>query len=237
MAKSEPSWKVYEHGPLVERSENVWTVDGTLPKLPMPRRMTVVRDSDNTLLVHSPIAVNDETLAQITALGPIRTIVVPSSHHRADAPAYKQRFPDAQVLAPKGARGDVSKVVQVDRTYDACPQSERVRIVHLDGTNEAEGFIDVRDNDGSVLIVNDAVFNMPHTRGVFPYVYGKLLGNFGGPRVTTIFRRFVVRDKRAFADTLERLSRTPKLKMVVVSHGDVLTEEPARILAHLAASI
>lgn len=236
MAKSEPTWNILPHGPLVAQSENVWTVDGTLKSLPMPRRMTVVRDSGG-LIVHSPIAVDEATLAQMLALGDVRAIVVPSTHHRMDAPAYKARFPSAQVVTPRGARTDVAKVVPVDVTYDAWPQTERVRVVHLDGVNEAEGYMDVRDSDGSVLVLNDAVFNMPHMRGVFPYVYGKLMGNFGGPRVTTIYRRFVVRDKRAFADTLERLSRTPKLKAVVVSHGDVLTDEPARVLAHLAASV
>jgi hypothetical protein len=51
-------WTVLDHGPLEQLAENVWFVDGSLGgNNPLPRRMTIVRRDDGSLVLHNGVAV------------------------------------------------------------------------------------------------------------------------------------------------------------------------------------
>jgi hypothetical protein len=52
------TWKehVHPHGDLVELTEGLWIVTGSLPRSGLPRNMVVYRLRDGGLLIHSAIA-------------------------------------------------------------------------------------------------------------------------------------------------------------------------------------
>src|ERR1041384_609511 len=114
MAKAHSSWKVLKHGPLESLSDNLWRVKGALPGMSLERVMTVVRRGDGSLLLHSPIALDEARQAELEALGPIVALVAPTGGHRLDAPAYKARYPRALVFCPPQAKPRVEEVVKVD---------------------------------------------------------------------------------------------------------------------------
>jgi len=87
------------------------------------------------------------------------------------------------------------------------------------------------------LVFNDAVFNMPHGTGVTGFVFRRVTGSTGGPRVSRLFRWALVSDKAAFRAHLERLAKTPALKHIVVSHHETITIDPAGTLAGVAAAL
>ena len=95
----------------------------------------------------------------------------------------------------------------------------------------------VRSSDGVTLVFNDAVFNLQHGRGLFMFVYGRLMGNAGGPKVTSITRWLLVKDKRAFRADLEALAATPGLTRIIVAHGDVIDDDAAGVLRSVAATL
>lgn len=227
------SWNVLKHGPLETLADNVWRVEGALPKMALRRQMIVIRLNDGSLVIHSAIAVDEETRAGLEALGQPSILVVPSAFHRLDAPAFKARYPNIEVVCPAGARSKVEEAVAVDRTYAQVEPTDTLSFEHLDGLADAEGVLTVRSEDGVTLVFNDALFNHPHVGG-FGGLILRLLGSSGGPKVTRVAKTFIVKDRRAYADHLRRLADTPNLMRVIPGHGEVISDDPARVLRNVA---
>lgn len=235
MAKAHTTWKVLPHGPIEKLSPALWRVQGELP--PVNRVMAIGKRADGTLVVHNGIALGDAEMAEIDAWGKVSMIVVPNGYHRLDAKVFKDRYPDARVIAPAGARAKVAQVVPVDGTYAEAGADSAVELVHLDGTKEREGAMIVRAPGDTSVVLNDAVFNMPHGKGVTGFVLRRLTASSGGPTVSRISRWLVVADKPAFRAHLERLAELPDLKRVIVSHYETITDDPAGTLKRVAAAL
>jgi hypothetical protein len=91
--------KILPHGPIEELAPGLWSVTGDLP-IPLKRNMVVYRLKDGTLLLHSVIAMEEEGMKKLEALGKPSVLIVPHGGHRMDAKFYKERYPAARVLAP-----------------------------------------------------------------------------------------------------------------------------------------
>ncbi len=69
---------------LPEFAEDIWTVDGPDVRdmgVMFTTRMAVVKLSDGSLWVDSPVPVTFDTLKKITALGPVRYLVAGTPRH------------------------------------------------------------------------------------------------------------------------------------------------------------
>jgi hypothetical protein len=237
MAKANTAWKVLPHGPVEELAPNLLRVEGALEGMPLKRVMAVARRADGKVVVHNGIALEDEAMKRIEALGQPAFLVVPNGYHRLDAPAFKARYPSIQVVAPRGSAKLVSQVVKVDMTYDEYPSDADVRLEHLAGTRDAEGVMIVRSSDGVTLVFNDIVFNMPHLSGFQGFILRHVTRSSGGPRVSRIGRLFLVKDKRAVRSALEQLASTPGLTRVLVAHHETIATDPANALRAAAATL
>jgi hypothetical protein len=233
MADASDTWNVHRHGPLERLADNLYRVEGPVPGMALRRQMIVIRLADGRLVVHSAIAVDDEVRSELEALGEPAILVVPCGLHRLDAPAYKERYPNIEVVCPAAARDKVEEVVGVDRTYEEIEPDDTVEFEYLDGLAEAEGVLTVRSSDGTTLVFNDALFNHPHASG-FGGLILRLIGSTGGPKVTRLARWFIVKDKRTYADHLRRLADTPELVRVIPGHGEVIDDDPAGVLRGVA---
>ena len=69
---------------------------------PYPTRMAVVRLSDGTLWIWSPVALTDELSAAVAALGDVRHIVSPNKIHHLFLGEWVERWSEARVYAPPG---------------------------------------------------------------------------------------------------------------------------------------
>lgn len=242
MSKPEPTeWSVLPHDPPQQLADNLWRVEGDLSGMAMRRCMVVVRLQDGRLVLHNGMALDDDGMRWLEDLGPPAFLVVPSGFHRLDAARMKARYPDIEVLCPPGSRKRVEKAVAVDATFSDRPRPARgddsVTFEVLDGLEGAEGVMRVRSHDGETLVFNDAIFNLREGKGLFWLIYGRLMGNAGGPKVTTITRWFMVKDKAALKAHLERLAETPGLKRIVVAHGDAIEEDAPGTLREVAARL
>jgi len=237
MVASHPDWKVLPHGPLEKLEDNLWRVQGTLPGMSLQRVMTVVRLEDGRLVVHSAIALDEDAVAEVEKWGCPAILVVPNGYHRLDARGYKTRYPDMTILCPRSATRRVAEVVAVDGDLSQFPRQSTVSCDHLDGTGASEGFLLVRHGDEASLVLNDAVFNMPHQPGVVGWVLKHVTGSTGGPTISRLARWLVVKHRGRFGEHLLRLARTPNLKRVIVSHHEVIDEDPAGVLERLAREL
>jgi hypothetical protein len=164
-------------------------------------------------------------------------LLVPNAFHRLDAPAFAARYPDLQVLCPKGSRAKIEEVVRVDGDYDEFSGGGDVSLEYLDGIRKAEGVMTVRSEGGTTLVFNDALFNMPHGSGLAGFVFRHITGSTGGPKVTRLFKVLAVKEKAALRAHFERLAGTPGLSRIIVSHHEPITGRPAEVLREVAASL
>jgi len=237
MARINTSWEVLPHLPIEKLEDNLWRVQGTIRGMTLKRVMTLIRLDDGRVVVHSAISLDDDSMAEIEGWGPPAVLLVPNAYHRLDAPAWLDRYPNLEVRCPKGSRRKVEEVVRVDADYEGFDGGTALSLETLDGTAQVEGVLTVRSASGRTLVINDAVFNMPHGRGLAGFIFRYITQSTGGPRVSRLFRLFAVKDGAAFAAHLDRLADTPDLIRIIVSHHRMITERPADVLRGVAASL
>jgi hypothetical protein len=236
MANAESEWKVLEHGPLEQVADNLWRVAGALPGMSLRRTMTVVRRADGSLLLHSPIALDEARQRELEALGSIAVMVVPNAGHRLDAPAYKARYPQLVTFCPRGGRAKVSERVAVDGTYEDYADDGVIRFETLDGVGGQEGALIVRSSDGVTVVLNDVVMNMDTKRDLLGYLFTTVMGSAPGPRVSRLVRLWYVEDQPALRAHLERLAALPDLQRLIVSHEKLASGPEAAAALRTAAT-
>jgi hypothetical protein len=228
MPKAFSEWTVLAHGPIERLAENLWWVQGALPGMSLKRVMTIARLGDARLVIHNGIALSEPAMREIEAWGTPAFLLVPSPHHRLDAPAYKRRYPALRVLTPRGARSGVEQVMQVDGSYEDFHADDSVRLEPLRGVNDAEGVMFVRSSDGLSIVLNDALFNMDRKRDVLGFLFTTLMGSAPGPRVSRLAKLLLVKDKPALKQEFARLAELPDVQRVIVAHEKVAAGPAAR---------
>lgn len=234
---TDTSWPVLPHGPLTALDTDLWIVDGDLPRLPIGRRMVVIRLGDGRLVIHNAIALDRAGMAALDSLGPIGFIAVPCPTHRMDVARFARRYPDGAVICPPGAHRAVQARVTVSGHYDLLPADPRLSWELLAGTKDREGVFTVTTSEGATAIFSDAVFNLPDRLPGFGGALIRLLGSTGGPKVTWLTRRLLVTDRAALADHLRRIARIPSLRRVIPAHGAVMDSDPGPVLARVADTL
>lgn len=223
------TWTVLPHDPIQILAENLWTVEGTMPR-GNKRRMVVARLLDGRLIIHNAIALDPAEMTELEGFGEVSAIVVPNGFHRQDARIWKDRYPRAKVYAPGKALSKVSQLVSVDGTYNDIPRDKTFESLHLDGTKENEGVLVVQSADGKSLIFNDAILNMPKSSGV----KGLLMSPTGVPSVPRFMRMFMVKDKRALTAQLRALAAPMDLKRIIVGHGANVLDDASQVMGSIA---
>jgi len=221
MANATEEWKPLSHAPLEKLSENLWRVSGSLPRMTLRRTMTIARRGDGRLVIHSAIALDETAMKAIEALGPPAYLIVPSGFHRKDAPAFKRRYPELTVLAPRGARDKIAKVIPVDGALEEFPKDHAIHFERIQGIGDTEGAMLVRSADGMTIVLGDIVFNMDRKKDPLGFFFTTLLGSAPGPRVSRLAKALMVKDRAALRADLERLAATPGLIRLIVAHEKV----------------
>ncbi len=236
MAKQSDEWKVLNHGPIEQLTDNLWRVVGSIPRMSLKRVMTIAKMCDLRLVFHSPIALDEHTMAEIEQWGPPAYVIVPGGYHRMDSPAYKKRYPAVRVLAPRGSRAKVEEVMSVDGTYEDFPEDTSVAFQMIPGIDEREGAMIVRSSDGVTVVLNDVVMNMDRKRDPLGFLFTTLMGSAPGPRVSRLAKLALVKDKQALRVEFERLAAIPNLVRLVVSHENVASGKDAAEALRKAAT-
>jgi hypothetical protein len=228
-------WTVLPHGKLTRVDSDLLTVVGELP-MPLgtfPRRMTVVRLRGGRLIIFSAIALDEPEMQALEAWGKPTYLIVPSDIHRKDSRIWKDRYPGLFVVAPAGARDKVAKAVPVDAT-SVDFDDPNVRFVTVPGTDEHEAALVVTTPSGSTLVLNELFWNIDDRSGFGGWLF-RLAGFTGGePKIPAVVAIKSIRDKPSLKAQLEQWAGLPGLKRIIVSHGDIVTNDPAGVLRGLA---
>jgi hypothetical protein len=233
---SDTEWKTLPHRPIEKLGERLWRVEGNVPGMDLKRVMTAAKLGDGRLVVHNAIALEEPAMAELDRWGEVGFVVVPNGYHRIDAARFHARYPKAKFLCPPEAKKRVEAKVPVAGGYELIADAN-VKAGLFAGLGGREGWLTVKDADGTRAILNDAVFNMPHVGGVAGFVLKHITLSTGGPRLTRIARLALLKDKRRFAEELTALAATPELRSVIVSHHQMITEAPSDTLRAVAATV
>jgi hypothetical protein len=238
MTKPDQHWKVRPHGKLTRIDDGILTVVGeiAMPLGTLPRRMTVVRLSHGQLVIWSAIALDTQEMATLEAFGRPAFLIVPNGHHRLDAKAWKERYPQLQVVAPKGARDKIEAVVPVDTTAPDFGDPD-VQFMTVPGTRDREAALIVRTQNGTTLVLNDLVGNIRHASGFGGWFLR--LTHFAGDRaqIPRPVKLTMVQDTNALRAQLRQWAEMASLKRILVSHGEPIEADPRQTLRELAGSL
>ena len=185
-------------------------------------RMTVARIQDGSLVLHSPIPVDDELALALAELGPVKSIVAPNSFHHVHLTPVLARYPEAVLYGPRALaakRTDLSFADLNSRT--SCPWSAELTPLLLEGAPKFDEVVFLHAASRT-LVVTDYFFNIQECRGwLTPWV----LRTVGAYRKFAQSRswRWVIQDKARAADSAERMLAWP-FESIVPAHGEVVSE-------------
>ncbi len=114
---------------------------------------------------------------------------------------------------------------------------ETVQFQPVPGTESSESALVVVSESGTSLVLNDLIGNIRNARGLMKWVLGAM--GFAGraPQVPRLYKARAIKDKAAVAAQFRAWAALPRLKRILVSHGAIIDDDPARVLRDLAQSL
>jgi len=180
--------------------------------------MTVLRLSDGSVLVHSPIELTPERQTAVEALGPVRHLYAPNLFHHLRLREWAEAYPLARVHAPEGLskkRPDV----RTDRVHDSTPETAfggGITELHIDGFRVDECAL--YHARSKTLVVADLVHNIGRPEGGWTRFYTRAMGFYDRVALSRALRWTAFSDRNAARQSLDSLLAFP-FERLVVGHG------------------
>jgi hypothetical protein len=208
---------------LKQFAREIWIADGSdvvIIGFNYPTRMAVIRLSDGSLFIWSPIQFADGLRTEADALGQVRHIIAPNSLHHLFLPEWKRAYPDAKVYAPPGLRGKRPDIV-FDADLGDAPGSDwagEIDQVLMQGNLITTEVVFFHVGSGTVLFT-DLLQQLPASSfSGWRALVAKLDLMIGPePSVPRKFRVAFI-NRRAARDALERIFAWPA-ENVLMAHG------------------
>jgi hypothetical protein len=182
-------------------------------------RMTVVKLAKGGLFVHSPVALDDATRAEIDALGEVAAVVAPSIFHHLSVGAWMEAYPKATFAACPGLewkRPDLSfSCVLGDQPHPVW--ADDLGQVYFSSRRENE--VDFYHPKTKTLLVTDALLHLSEHPSVTTRFVARIMGN-RAPGVGWL-EPFMIRDRRLARRQVDRILEWDFDK-IILSHGPPL---------------
>ena len=195
----------------------VWGCKGSV-------RMSVLRTGDD-LVLYSPVALDASQIAEITALGRVRTIIAPNLYHHKFLRHAAAIFPDARVLVPRGLTskiGPIPRAETMSRSVDlGLPADLDAHIFSGHSIRETSLF----HRPSGTLVTADLLYNYQAEQFPAEKAFFGLLGIYGRPAVP-FYHRFAIEDKSQVRSLIDKVSSWP-IRRVVPCHGRIVERDDA----------
>ncbi len=189
------------------------------------RNVTLLRLSDRRVVIHSTARFAERDLAAIRAFGEPTWLVDATLLHDTFAKEARAALPDLAYLAP----GGFTKATKIPTESLSRPPSDwagEIDVLRIDGlrTNEHALF----HRPSRTLIVADLFFSFPGDMPQWPRFFARHIMRL--PRlfgVSAFVRRLMIRDKQAFADSMNVLLAWD-FERVIVAHWEPIQKDGKR---------
>ena len=223
--------KIFPHGRPEQFAPALWEVSGTL-SFPLARKMVIHRLADGTLLLHSVVAMDDEGMRALEALGRPSVMVVPHAMHTMDAPFYAERYPSMKVVTTTRIAEKLTGRLKVDASPEDALPALGVHPHLVPGMKYDEVVLDVPTGDadgGRALLFTDVV-GCGKPKGLLM----RILGPPGGRGVPRIVKLRQLADKASTGAFLRRMADTAHLSIVMGAHSEPIASDAAGFLRQAA---
>lgn len=212
-------------------ADDIWIADGPYVRfafVTLPTRMIVVKLSDGSLWINSPVESSTELLDQIRAIGPVRYLVAPTALHVWRLMSWRAMFPDAQLWGPPKAASS-QRLPFTGTLSDASPTAWSDDIDQL--VFRGNAFIDEVEflhAPSRTLMVTDFIQNYPSMSGD---VLGNFVKNVGGVLNGGVPRdiRWTCVNRRKARESLARLLSWD-FDRAIFAHGDCVERDAKRFV-------
>jgi hypothetical protein len=212
----------------------IWIADGPVVSFygfPYSTRMAVIRLSDGSLLIWSPVALSDALRASVDVLGSIRYLVSPNALHHTFLGAWKSAYPAARLYAPPRLRRK-RKDLAFDADLGDVPEpgwAADIDQVVMHGSFMLTEVVFFHRGSHTVLFA-DLIQNFPRDwfkgwRGFLARRGGIVAPNPGTP---SDWRRSFL-NRSAARKSLDQILAWP-IERVLVAHGDLPTGDGAALV-------
>lgn len=212
-------------GSLAPFAEGVWL--GSDPVRIVGMRLTatmaVLRLTDGSLLLYSPVAMTAERRAAVQALGAVAHLYAPSLYHHHWIGEWAAAFPSARVHAPAALRNK-RRELRIDRALGTSPEpafADVVDEVHIDGFRLDETVLLYRP--ARTLVVADLVHNIGRPDGAWTKLYATAMGFYDRVALSRMIRWLGFSDRAAALRSIDRVLSHP-FDRIVVGHGAPVTD-------------
>ena len=186
-------------------------------------RMMVIRLPDGSLLLHSPIAIDDELAAAIAELGRVGHIVAPCGFHHLFVAAAAERYPDARTYASPAVLAKRPGLTVHETLTDQAPDAWREVIDQtiVRGAPKIDEVVFFH-RPSRTLIVTDLVFHMLRRRGWGTRLLFRLVGVSGRLAQSRVWRLFT-RDRAAAGASVKHILGWD-FDRLVMAHGEIVEQ-------------
>ncbi len=224
--------RIYPYDAPRTLAAGLWQIKGSLKMAAIPRNMTIYRLPDRRLVIYSVIAMHEDGMRALEALGTPAVLVMPHDRHQMDAPFYKQRYPNLRVLAPEPAK---RRTIPIDGDLTEL-SAFGIRAYPLPGTSYHEAILELPIDGGVALCTCELLGNLtPPPRGALGLLFKVLGPPGGGFGVSRAVRWREVVARPATRAWLVGLSERHDIRVITVGHGAPVTEHTQTALTRAAA--
>lgn len=200
--------------------------------MPMGRTVTVIRLRSGDLVIHSTGSFTASDITAIRLLGRPGWLVEATLSHDTFAIAGRNAFPGATYLAPEGfpvPGGTALSLQTIPPSWE-----DELEVLPLEGMPLVREHVFFH-KPTRTLIVADLVFNFGAGSSAWMRRFFRVAGGIRSyPGMRRLFK-LLIRDRVAFASSLQRLMQWD-FDRLIVGHGEIIeTDAKARVAMALAA--
>lgn len=215
---------------LKQIDRHLWVAEQPLKFLGLEvgTKMTVIKLSNGSLVVISPIEIDSEIQRHLGNMGTVRYIIAPNLFHYLYLAQAQQIYPQAQTIAPPGLAAKQPDL-KIDRvfTQDSIEFDSELEFVRFEGfrvfmppkvqiINEIVFYHPV----SKTLIITDSAFNFDRS---FPFVTqlaARVLGSYGELK-PYLLDKIASQDKEKLKQSIDKILAWD-FQRVIMAHGTIV---------------
>ena len=200
-------------------------------------RMTVVRLSDNNLVLISPIKIDPELQQKLADLGTVKYLVAPNLFHYLYLAECQAIYPSARAIAPPGLT-DKQPNLKIDKvlTRDKIEFDSELEFMLFAGFQalivpkiRTVNEIIFYHPQTKTLIVTDSAFYLDDSFPTATRIAGKLIGSYG-ILTPSWLEKIATKNPQLLQQSIERVMAWD-FQRVIIAHGKIVEDNAKQQLA------